>query len=399
MSMSFASYPRKLINSSEHTFESALNNTLKIMVLSRIALDVFSTKFIFVDLITVVLVLWLCVQEIAKKNESGHLPAKSSFFIFYLFLLISSIHAYTQEGLRFALFFFQIKFLLLILVLRFAFRMSLRERIKIRNGLIRILTISAGIGLIEFSLGNRFFTQYAQVIRTDRFSGLILWPNTASVAYGIALCGVIVSSRRVSMKVLVSLILFGGIIATGTVTGTAATIVGLVWIFRKKYLLFLLLLSIGVFVSISSGVKINLIQRISTFSIPNSELIKLQRSTDSATWRVIQWQRVISVVKDNIYFGIGFGGVQYSRTLGGSLPHSDYLRILVETGITGFIVILIAAKAAIKKLFPNELLVKSPLTLACLTIVAVSSFSENLLGQTIFYLIVPFFVINTEKEG
>jgi O-antigen ligase len=397
--MSFATDPRKLFKSSEHTFESAFDYTLRIMVLSRIALDAFSAKFIFVDLITAVLILWLSVQEIAKKSKSGHLPAKGSFFIFYFLLLISSIHAYTQVGLGFPLFFFQIKFLLLILILRFAFRMSLRERIKFRNGLIRVLTISAAMGLIELSLGNNFFTQNFQVVRTDRFSGMILWPNVASVVYGIALCGVIVSSRRVSIKVLVSLILLGGIIATGTVTGTAATLVGLVWIFRKKYLLFLLLLAIGVFVSIYSGFKINLIQRISTFSIPNSEMIHYQRSTDSATWRIIQWQRVVSVIKDNIYFGLGLGGVQYSNKLGGYLPHSDYLRILVETGITGFIVFLTAAKSAIKKLFPNEKLVKSPLTLACLTIVAVSSVSENLLGQTVVYLIVPFFMINTENRG
>jgi O-antigen ligase len=277
--------------------------------------------------------------------------------------------------------------------------MSLRERIKFRNGLIRVLTISAAMGLIEFLLGNRFFTQNFQVIRTDRFSGLILWPNVASVVYGIALCGVIVSSRRVSIKVLVSLILLGGIIATGTVTGTVATIIGLFWIFRKKYLIFLLLLAIGVFVSIYSGFKIDVIQRISTFSIPNSELIQYQRSTDSTTWRIIQWQKVVSVIQENIYFGLGLGGVQYSNTLGGYLPHSDYLRILVETGITGFIVFLTAAKSAIKKLFPNEMLVKSPLTLACLTIVSVSSVSENLLGQTVVYLIVPFFMINTENRG
>jgi len=399
MSMSFATYPRKLIKSSEHTFESALNNTLRIMILSRIALDGLSGKFIFVDLITVVLILWLCVQEIAKKSKSGHLPAKGSFFIFYFLLLISSIHAYTQAGIGFPIVSFQIKFLLLILVLRFVFRMSLRERIKFRNGLIRVLTISAAMGLIELLLGNRFFTQNFQVIRTDRFSGLILWPNVASVVYGIALCGVIVSSRRVSIKVLVSLILFGGMIATGTVTGTVATIVGLVWIFRKKYLIFLLLLAIGVFVSIYSGFKIDVIQRISTFSIPNSELIQYQRSTDSTTWRIIQWQKVVSVIQENIYFGLGLGGVQYSNTLGGYLPHSDYLRILVETGITGFIVFLTAAKSAIKKLFPNEMLVKSPLTLACLTIVSVSSVSENLLGQTVVYLIVPFFMINTENRG
>jgi O-antigen ligase len=388
-----------LVKSSEHTFESALNSTLRIMVLSRIALDALSAKFIFIDLITVVLILWLCVQEIAKKSKSGHLPAKRSYFLFYFFLLISSIHAYAQEGIGFPIVFFQIKFLLLILVLRFVFRMSLSERIKFRNGLIRVLTISAAIGMIEFFLGNNLLTQNFQVIRTDRYSGLILWPNIASVVYGIALCGVIVSSRRIIIKGLVSLILFGGIIATGTVTGTAATIVGLVWIFRKKYLLFLLLLAIGVFVSIYSGFKINLIQRISTFSIPNSELIQFQRSTDSATWRIIQWQRVISVIKDNIYFGIGLGGVQYSRTLGGFLPHSDYLRILVETGITGFIVFLTAAKSAIKKLFPNEVIVKSPLTLACLTIIATSSVSENLLGQTVVYLVVPFFIINTERGG
>jgi hypothetical protein len=60
------------------------------MILSRIALDGLSAKFIFVDLITVVLILWLGVQEIAKKSKSGHLPAKGSFFIFYLGIYVVS---------------------------------------------------------------------------------------------------------------------------------------------------------------------------------------------------------------------------------------------------------------------------------------------------------------------
>ena len=101
--------------------------------------------------------------------------------------------------------------------------------------------------------------------------------------------------------------------------------------------------------------------------------------------------------KDNIYFGLGLGSAENARKIGGYLPHSDYLRIIFETGIIGFIVFLTAAKSAIKKLFPKEMQVKSPLTLACLTIVAISLFSENLLGQTSAYLILPFFVINSEK--
>jgi O-antigen ligase len=231
----------------------------------------------------------------------------------------------------------------------------------------------------------------------DRFGGLILWPNIASILYGITLCGVIVSSRRASIKVLFSLILLGGIIATGTVTGTAATILGLFWIFRKKYLIFLSLLFIGFLFSNYVGYKIGLLQKISLIRIPNFELIQYQRSTDSATWRLIQWQRVLSVAKDNIFFGIGLGSAENSRMIGGYLPHSDYLRIIFETGIIGFIVVLTAAKSGIKKLFPKEMQVKSPLTLACLTIVAISSLSENLLGQTSVYLILPFFVINTEE--
>jgi O-antigen ligase len=395
--MSSARRPQKLIKNSEHTFESIFNTLFTILIILRILLDAISAKFAAVDLLTAFIVIGLAFQEIAKQRKPVNLSAKKTFTLFYFFLLISSIHAFKQENVSFPMIVFQLKFLLLILVFRFAFRMSLRERIKIRNALIFCLTISAAIGLIESLFGRNILTQNFQTIRLDRFGGLILWPNIASILYGITLCGVIVSSRRASIKVLFSLILLGGIIATGTVTGTAATILGLFWIFRKKYLIFLSLLFIGFLFSNYVGYKIGLLQKISLIRIPNFELIQYQRSTDSATWRLIQWQRVLSVAKDNIFFGIGLGSAENSRMIGGYLPHSDYLRIIFETGIIGFIVVLTAAKSGIKKLFPKEMQVKSPLTLACLTIVAISSLSENLLGQTSVYLILPFFVINTEE--
>ena len=395
--MSSARRPQKLINNSEHAFESTFNTIFTILIILRISLDTISAKFVAVDLLTAFIVIGLAFQEIAKQRKPGNLSAKTTFILFYFFLLISSILAYKQENISFPIILFQLKFLLLILVFRFAFRMSLRERLKIRNGLIVCLTISAAIGLIESLFGKHILTQNFQIIRSDRFGGLILWPNIASILYGITLCGVIVSSRRASIKVLFSIILFGGILATATVTGTVATTLGLFWIFRKKYLLFLSLLFIGFLFLNYVGYKIGLLQRISLIRIPSFEAIQYQRSTDSATWRFIQWSRVLSAAKDNIYFGIGLGSAENSRKLGGYLPHSDYFRIIFETGIIGFIVVLTTAKSAIKKLFPKEMQVKSPLTLACLTIVAVSSFSENLLGQTSAYLILPFFLINTEE--
>ena len=395
--MSSSTHPQKLIKNSEHTFESVSSTIFTVLITSRIFLDSLSAKFVVVDLLTVFIVIWLAFQEITQKRIPGNLSAKKSFILFYFFLLISSIYAYRQQSIGFPIVLFQLKFLLLILVSRFAFRMSLRERIKIRNGLIVCLTISAAIGLIESFFGRHILTQNFQIIRSDRFGGLILWPNIASILYGITLCGVIVSSRRASIKMLFSLILIGGIIATATLTGAAATIFGLFWIYRKKYLVFLSLLFIGCSFFIYVGYNSGLLQRIPLIRIPNFELIELQRSTDSATWRIIQWQRVLSMSKDNIYFGLGLGSAENARKIGGYLPHSDYLRIIFETGIIGFIVFLTAAKSAIKKLFPKEMQVKSPLTLACLTIVAISLFSENLLGQTSAYLILPFFVINSEK--
>jgi O-antigen ligase len=383
---------------SDHTFESALNNTLRVLVISRILVDGFSTKFIFVDMITGLIIVWLGVQEIALKRKSEHLSGKVTLIPFYLFLVVSSIYGYTRDGMDFSVFSFQASFLLLFLLCRFVLRMSFTERIKFRNGLILVLTLSAALGLFELIFGRSPLTQNIQVLRAERFSGLILWPNMASILYGIALCGVLVSSKRISIKVLFSVILFGGVLATSTLTGTVATILGLFWILRRNYLLFLSLLAFGYLLSTYTGFRFNLIDRVFALSIPSIEVVQSQRSIDSATWRVIQWQRVLSVVKDNIFFGIGFGRSENSTKIGGYLPHSDYFRILLENGVVGIIVFLIAAKSLLRKLFPKEMLVKSPLTLACLTIIAVSSVAENLLGQTAIFLIVPFFIINTEKE-
>jgi O-antigen ligase len=395
--MSSATRRRKLNEGSDHTFESALNHTLRILVISRILVDGLSTKFFFVDVITGLIIVWLGVQELVLKRKSEHLSGKATLIPFYLFLVVSSIYGYTRDGVDFSAFLFQASFLLLFLLCRFVLRMSFTERIKFRNGLILVLTISAALGLFELIFGRTPLTQSLQVLRAERFSGFILWPNMASILYGIALCGVLVSSKRISIKVLFSVILFGGVLATSTLTGTVATLLGLFWILRRNYLVFVSLLAFGYLLSTYSGIRLNIVDRFFSLSVPSIEVVQSQRSTDSATWRVIQWQRVLSVVKENIFFGIGFGRSENSAKIGGYLPHSDYFRILLETGVVGAIVFLIAAKSLLRKLFPKEMLVKSPLTLACLTIIAVSSFTENLLGQTAIFLIVPFFIINTEK--
>lgn len=68
---------------------------------------------------------------------------------------------------------------------------------------------------------------------------------------------------------------------------------------------------------------------------------------DSLSWRLSYWREVLPLVRENPITGIGLGGTAF-RTETAAAPHNDYLRFLVEAGITGvaaylgFLVALVA---------------------------------------------------------
>lgn len=92
--------------------------------------------------------------------------------------------------------------------------------------------------------------------------------------------------------------------------------------------------------------------------------------TASGIWRVVHWRETITTYLDGTsvqqLFGFGFGS---SPRILGKLPHNEYLRILFEQGIFGFVLFVFAWR---------RIIVTAPSQVRYVgLIVAIYSFSEN----------------------
>jgi O-antigen ligase len=90
----------------------------------------------------------------------------------------------------------------------------------------------------------------------------------------------------------------------------------------------------------------------------------------SGIWRLVHWRRTIATYLDGTFsqqlFGFGIGS---SPRLLGALPHNEYLRILLEQGIVGFLLFVFAWK---------RIITTAPAEVRYIgLIVAIYSFSEN----------------------
>jgi len=69
--------------------------------------------------------------------------------------------------------------------------------------------------------------------------------------------------------------------------------------------------------------------------------ITVKYGYSSAVWRLEQWRKTLSVIRSsnilNIFFGHGIGS---SKIYIDNLPHNEYLRILFEQGLIGFVIIM-----------------------------------------------------------
>jgi hypothetical protein len=90
----------------------------------------------------------------------------------------------------------------------------------------------------------------------------------------------------------------------------------------------------------------------------------------SGIWRLVHWRRTIATYLDGTFsqqlFGFGIGS---SPRLLGALPHNEYLRILLEQGIVGFLLFVFAWK---------RIITTAPAEVRYIgLIVSIYSFSEN----------------------
>jgi hypothetical protein len=107
--------------------------------------------------------------------------------------------------------------------------------------------------------------------------------------------------------------------------------------------------------------------------------------TASGIWRVAHWRRTVTTYLDGTpleqLFGFGFGS---SPRILGKLPHNEYLRILFEQGILGFLLFVFAWRRIIMTAPPHVRYVG--------LIVAIYSFSENNLDNFPFMALLILFL-------
>lgn len=66
---------------------------------------------------------------------------------------------------------------------------------------------------------------------------------------------------------------------------------------------------------------------------------------NSLVWRLDAWTKVIAAWRTDPIAGLGFGSAQVGGVLGDYIPHNEYLRVLLENGIIGWLIMLSTALA------------------------------------------------------
>jgi O-antigen ligase len=67
------------------------------------------------------------------------------------------------------------------------------------------------------------------------------------------------------------------------------------------------------------------------------EVVKSEISTNSFTWRMVNWKVLLEQWQKSPVLGYGLNTAEIVNPWHGVSPHNDYLRFLVECGIVGFL--------------------------------------------------------------
>jgi O-antigen ligase len=177
--------------------------------------------------------------------------------------------------------------------------------------------------------------------------------------------------------------------STGSVAGiTAMTVMILVYLFARpvrradRIALTTAGLGIGAVILLSSRIAT---ARLTEFAqpAPNRE--------NSFEWRVSAWGDVIDAWQDHVLLGNGLGSTLAETIVVGNIPHNEYVRLLAEIGLVGFlatIAIAIAVAVGIARRARTSIRPEAAsLALAALSGTAVNALAANtMLYSASFYV-------------
>ena len=180
---------------------------------------------------------------------------------------------------------------------------------------------------------------------SDRVASTFAHPNEAAAMFSVALTIAVwrwLDTRRTAVYApLVAL--FGlGLVGTQSLGGTAQMIVTLL-----AYAV--LTTRFGPRALVVIGVTVALIVTFLLSPVGSKRLHELDTTTSFATasqgssyttnsldWRFYNWARELETWRHRPYLGYGLGSTATIIAPAGNIPHSDPIRLLVETGVIGF---------------------------------------------------------------
>lgn len=192
----------------------------------------------------------------------------------------------------------------------------------------------------------QFVTQQGLLVEgIIRCPGFFAHPNSAALFYGSVI--VVQASRKRTHSIRLNLLLFfvlsAALIFTASLSGIFVTILGITWqaILKKRisrYVLMAPFASVGlffVFTKLAPQISI----RLNNFFNPNR--FQSQTESNSFEWRLARWMDLLNYWRETPVFGQGYGASTNGGMLSGYLPHSEYIRALVELGLVGLVLMLV----------------------------------------------------------
>ncbi len=264
---------------------------------------------------------------------------------------------------------------------------DIREATSVAGAVVLAGSVPAVVALMQLAQGKGF-------AGTNRVYGTLGHPNSASALFSLCLAIALwklVEEGRSLRYMAASLVFAVALIGTGALGGMARMLVTL--------------LVYGLLVGQHSArgrrfvvIAFVIAAAFSLSPLGRDRLSSLQSSTNfnptyqkqlpnSLDWRFLQWSAELKVWRDKPYFGYGLGSTQELVTPNGFLPHSDPVRLLVETGAVGLIIFGGLYVAFLKKLWSvyrsgqgNRKY--SALVLAIIVGLTVHSLADNIFDQT-----------------
>jgi O-antigen ligase len=276
-----------------------------------------------------------------------------------------------------------------ILVIALVASASVR-RMSDMNRLVAIIVgatvLEAVIATVQWVLGSD---------PSGRARGTFAHPNTAAAAFSLALalCFWKLLDRRSKVYIGAAILLAIGLLATRSLGGLAqmiATLLAYTVLARGagrrlaiKALVFGVVV-IGVFSLTSIGQsRVQQLQNTQTYS--NS--LQGADQQNSLAWRFGHWGLELKEWRVHPFFGFGAGATAKIVQPQGKIPHSDYLRFLVETGVFGTLAfgaafLLIVAAIYRRARAPGEVGQYATALMAIIVGLAVRASEENITTQT-----------------